>query len=104
MCVRFGSAMHAQDLWSYSVALTYALLQRHSEPACCAGVKEMYNDAYGETSAHNLHTSGRLLLNIWRAMQTELKLPIYNFEACTAAILQLRVPEIPAHVISGAPS
>jgi hypothetical protein len=62
----------------------------------------MYNDAFGETSSHNLHTSGRILLNIWRAMQTELKLPIYNFEACIAAVLQLRVPEIPAHVLSGA--
>jgi hypothetical protein len=69
-----------------------------------AGVREMFNDTYGESTAHNLHTSGRIMLNIWRAMQTELKLPIYNAEACFAAVLQLRVPEVPPHVVSGAHS
>lgn len=64
-------------------------------------MKEMYNDAFGETSAHNLHTSGRILLNIWRAMTTELKLPIYNIEACVAAVLQLRVPDIAPYVVAG---
>jgi DNA polymerase elongation subunit (family B) len=62
----------------------------------------MYNDAYGAETAHNLHTSGRIVLNIWRAMQTELKLPIYNLEACVAAILQMRVPEVPRYILAGA--
>jgi hypothetical protein len=66
------------------------------------GVRELFNDAYGETTAHNLHTSGRIMLNIWRAMQTELKLNIYNAEACFAAVLQLRIPEVPPYVVSGA--
>lgn len=66
-------------------------------------MKEQYNDEYGERTAHNLHTSGRILLNIWRAMQTELKLPIYNREACCAAVLRTRVPEVPHHVLAGAP-
>lgn len=70
----------------------------------CAGVREQYNDEYGEQTAHNLHTSGRVVLNIWRAMQTELKLPIYNFEACCAAILRTRVPDIPHHVLAGTPA
>lgn len=79
----------------------------HAWHACnkfAAGVREMVNDVYGETTAHNLHSSGRILLNIWRAMQTELKLPIYNLEACLAAVLRMRVPDIPAYVISGAVS
>eukprot|EP00892_Ulva_mutabilis_P005116 jgi/Ulvmu1/2977/UM015_0017.1 len=65
------------------------------------GVREQYNDEYGEKTAHNLHTSGRVVINIWRAMQTELKLSIYNLEACAAAVLRTRVPEIPHHVLAG---
>lgn len=42
-----------------------------------------------------------MVLNIWRAMQTELKLPIYNVEACVAAVLRTRVPDIPHHVLAG---
>lgn len=66
-------------------------------------MKEQYNDEYGERTAHNLHSSGRVVLNIWRAMQTELKLPIYNREACCAAVLRTRVPEVPYHVLAGTP-
>lgn len=64
-------------------------------------MREQYNDEYGERTAHNLHTSGRVVLNIWRAMQTELKLPIYNREACAAAVLRTRVPELPHHALAG---
>ena len=61
----------------------------------------MYNDAYGEATAHNLHSSGRIILNMWRAMHQELKLGAYTFESCVAAILRMRVPEIPATVLAG---
>lgn len=62
----------------------------------------MYNDAYGEATTHNLHSSGRIILNMWRAMHQELKLTAYTFESCAAAILRMRVPEIPATVLAGA--
>lgn len=65
------------------------------------GRQELFEDSYGEVTQHNLHTSGRVSVNLWRALRFELKLPIYNFESCAAAILQMRVPEIAPHVLFG---
>jgi DNA polymerase elongation subunit (family B) len=87
-----------------TTVLNDVLAALHDGIKFAAGVREMFNDVYGESTAHNLHSSGRILLNIWRAMQTELKLPIYNLEACLAAVLRMRVPDIPAYVLSGAVS
>ena len=63
-------------------------------------VKENQNDEYGQLHASGLHCTGRIILNLWRTLRSELKLNIYTFESCVAAVLQLRVPHIPAHELA----
>ena len=57
-------------------------------------------DEYGWRHASGLHIGGRIVLNVWRLMRGELKLNIYTLENCTAAVLRLRVPHIPAPQLS----
>lgn len=95
-----SSPLYLQDR-STALRLEPSFLRQLGRCPDFPGVKETYEDVYGETAQHTLHTSGRVSINIWRALLTELKLSIYNFESCAAAILQTRVPEIPAHVLSG---
>ena len=40
------------------------------------------------------------VLNLWRIFRTEMKLPVYTFEACVAALLQRRTPKIPPWVLT----
>ena len=57
---------------------------------------ERRNDDYGQLHASGLHCHGRVVLNLWRLLRSELKLRIYTFESCVAAVLQLRTPHVPA--------
>ena len=58
----------------------------HSDPGCpCAGI----------------HCAGRIVINMWRTLRSELKLNIYTFEACVAALLQLRTAHIPPWALHG---
>jgi len=52
-------------------------------------------DEYGQHHASGLYSTGRIILNLWRLLRDELKLRIYTFEACAAAVLQLRTPRAP---------
>lgn len=61
---------------------------------------ERRNDEYGVLHASGIHVAGRIVLNLWRLLRSELKLRIYTFESCVAAVLQLRTPHIPAWVLS----
>ena len=65
-----------------------------------ASPKDRQVDEYGQLHASGLHSAGRIILNMWRIMRSELKLPIYSFEACTASLLQLRTPHIPAWALA----
>ena len=40
------------------------------------------------------------MLNVWRILRSELKLNIYTFESCVAAVLQLRTPHVQPHVLT----
>jgi hypothetical protein len=42
-----------------------------------------------------MHSTGRILLNLWRIMKGEIKLGNYTFESCAAAVLRKRVPHVP---------
>ena len=57
---------------------------------------ERRSDEYGQLHASGLHCAGRVVLNLWRILRGELKLRIYTFEACVAAVLQIRTPHVPA--------
>ncbi len=66
---------------------------------CCAapaqGQREAQRDEYGQQNASGLHSTGRILLNLWRIVRGEVKLNMYSFEACCAAVLRRRVPHVP---------
>ena len=53
-----------------------------------ASLIERRQDEYGQLHASGLHVQGRIVLNLWRLLRSELKLRIYTFEACVAAVLQ----------------
>ena len=61
-----------------------------------ASIKERQNDEYGQLHASGLHSAGRIVLNLWRSLRSEIKLPIYTFESCVAALMQLRTPHFPS--------
>ena len=54
-------------------------------------------DEYGQLHASGIHVPGRVLLNLWRQMQGELKLTSYSFESCVDAVLKRRLPHVPHH-------
>lgn len=53
---------------------------------------EMLSDEYGQLHASGLHSAGRILLNLWRVLRSELKLSIYTFHNCVHALTRRRVP------------
>lgn len=70
---------------------------RHAQ---VASMVERRNDEYGVLHASGIHVAGRIVLNLWRLLRSELKLRIYTFESCVAAVLQLRTPHVPAWQLS----
>ena len=65
-----------------------------------ASIKERQVDEYGQLHASGLHCAGRILLNMWRLLRSEIKLNIYTFESCVAALLQQRTPHIPPWLLT----
>lgn len=57
-------------------------------------------DEHGRLHASGIHCIGRIVLNMWRLLRSEVRLPIHTFESCAAAILQLRTPHVPAWQLS----
>lgn len=49
-------------------------------------------DEWGRTHASGVHVGGRIVLNVWRLMQSELKLTMYTIEAVADAVLRRKVP------------
>lgn len=62
--------------------------------------KDRQNDEYGALHASGIHCTGRIVLNVWRILRSELKLNIYTFESCVAAVLQLRTPHVQPYVLT----
>ena len=71
------------------------LLRELSRTPGTPGPKENQHDEYGQAHASGIYSTGRIVLNLWRLLRDELKLRIYTFEACAAAVLQLRTPRVP---------
>ncbi|KAI8027476.1 DNA polymerase zeta catalytic subunit [Camellia lanceoleosa] len=57
-------------------------------------------DEWGRTHASGLHVGGRVVLNIWRLMRSELKLNMYTVEAVAEAVLRRKVPSIQSKVLA----
>uniref|UniRef100_A0A7N0V413 DNA polymerase zeta catalytic subunit n=3 Tax=Kalanchoe fedtschenkoi TaxID=63787 RepID=A0A7N0V413_KALFE len=48
-------------------------------------------DEWGRTHASGLHVDGRIVLNVWRLMRSEVKLTMYTVEAVAEAVLRRKV-------------
>ncbi|XP_077217687.1 recovery protein 3 isoform X2 [Tasmannia lanceolata] len=56
-------------------------------------------DEWGRTHASGVHVGGRIVLNIWRLMRSEIKLNMYSVEAVSEAILRRKLPSIPCRIL-----
>lgn len=50
-------------------------------------------DQYGKTHQSGIHVAGRIVLNLWRIMRSEVKLARYSFENVLFQVLGQRCPE-----------
>eukprot|EP00271_Cylindrocystis_brebissonii_P007773 TRINITY_DN21469_c0_g2_i1.p1 TRINITY_DN21469_c0_g2~~TRINITY_DN21469_c0_g2_i1.p1 ORF type:complete len:1040 (-),score=209.68 TRINITY_DN21469_c0_g2_i1:154-3132(-) len=58
-----------------------------------AGVNEtIVDDEWGRTQGSGIHIPGRVVLNMWRLMRGEVKLPIYTMESVVEAVLRKKLP------------
>ncbi|XP_022897924.1 DNA polymerase zeta catalytic subunit isoform X3 [Olea europaea var. sylvestris] len=57
-------------------------------------------DEWGRTHASGVHVGGRIVLNIWRLMRSEVKLNMYTVEAVVEAVLRRKVPFIHFSVLT----
>jgi DNA polymerase zeta len=76
-------------------ALGINVLRLASRAPEAASLKEKQDDAWGRDHASGIHVAGRIVLNLWRLMRSELKLTSYTLESVAAAVLRLRVPCVP---------
>ncbi|XP_071725509.1 DNA polymerase zeta catalytic subunit [Rutidosis leptorrhynchoides] len=51
-------------------------------------------DEWGRTHASGVHVGGRIVLNLWRLVRSEVKLNMYTAEAVIEAVLRRKVPSI----------
>ncbi|XP_039129242.1 DNA polymerase zeta catalytic subunit isoform X3 [Dioscorea cayenensis subsp. rotundata] len=57
------------------------------------------DDEWGRAHASGIHVGGRIVLNIWRLMRSEVKLNIYTAEAVAEEVLRQKVPSIPCRIL-----
>ncbi|KAL8116725.1 hypothetical protein AgCh_023033 [Apium graveolens] len=53
------------------------------------------DDEWGRTHASGIHVSGRIILNCWRLVRSEVKLNMYTAEAVAEEVLRQKIPFIP---------
>ncbi|CAA6669075.1 unnamed protein product [Spirodela intermedia] len=61
---------------------------------------EIIEDEWGRTHASGIHVGGRIVLNVWRLMRSELKLNLYTVEAVVEEVLRRKVPCIPCTTLN----
>lgn len=61
---------------------------------------EIIEDEWGRTHASGIHVGGRIVLNVWRLMRSELKLNLYTVEAVAEEVLRRKVPSIPCTTLN----
>lgn len=57
-------------------------------------------DEWGRTHASGVHVSGRIVLNVWRLVRSEVKLNMYSAEAVAEEVLRRKIPFIPCKVLT----
>ncbi|XVF57453.1 hypothetical protein PTKIN_Ptkin06aG0206800 [Pterospermum kingtungense] len=57
-------------------------------------------DEWGRTHASGIHVGGRIVLNVWRLMRSEVKHNMYTIEAVAESVLRRKIPSIPYKVLT----
>ncbi|TYI16304.1 hypothetical protein ES332_A08G245600v1 [Gossypium tomentosum] len=57
-------------------------------------------DEWGRTHASGVHVGGRIVLNVWRLMRSEVKLNMYTVEAVAESVLGRKIPSISYKVLT----
>lgn len=57
-------------------------------------------DEWGRTHASGVHVSGRIILNCWRLVRSEVKLNMYTAEAVAEEVLRRKIPFIPCRELT----
>ncbi|KAM5561236.1 DNA polymerase zeta catalytic subunit [Rosa sericea] len=57
-------------------------------------------DEWGRTHSSGVHVGGRIVLNVWRLMRSEVKLNMYTVEAVSEVVLRRKVPYIPNKLLT----
>jgi DNA polymerase zeta len=57
------------------------------------------DDSYGRDHGAGIWVTGRAVLNLWRILRGEIKLPSYSYEAAMMAVLRRRVPALPRRTL-----
>ncbi|XP_021851160.2 DNA polymerase zeta catalytic subunit isoform X3 [Spinacia oleracea] len=55
---------------------------------------KIIEDEWGRTHASGVHVTGRIVLNVWRLVRSEVKLNMYSLESVAEAVLRRKVPSI----------
>ncbi|KAI7741669.1 hypothetical protein M8C21_005367, partial [Ambrosia artemisiifolia] len=68
-------------------------------PEACNSQTDILNEAiiedeWGRTHASGVHVGGRIVLNVWRLVRSEVKLNMYTAEAVAEAVLRRKIPFI----------
>ena len=58
------------------------------------------DDEWGRNHASGIHVGGRMVLNVWRLMRSELRLNLYTVEAVAEEVLRRKVPFIPCSTLN----
>ncbi|MCO5554976.1 hypothetical protein L7F22_008516 [Adiantum nelumboides] len=58
------------------------------------------DDEWGRTHGSGIHVDGRIVLNLWQIMRSEIKLGIYTLEAVAEAVLKKKVPLISSRTLT----
>ncbi|KAJ8511067.1 hypothetical protein OPV22_001501 [Ensete ventricosum] len=101
-------------LKSISRTPSYELKQRIGDPANSKLFSEIseasianiglrvavVQDEWARTHSSGIHVGGRIVLNIWRLMRSEVKLNIYSIEAVAEEVLRRKIPSIPYKVLN----
>ncbi|KAF3772835.1 DNA polymerase zeta catalytic subunit [Nymphaea thermarum] len=57
-------------------------------------------DEWGRTHMSGIHVGGRIVLNLWRILRSELRLTMYTLEAVSEAVLRQKIPYISCKILT----
>ncbi|XP_072974935.1 DNA polymerase zeta catalytic subunit isoform X1 [Typha angustifolia] len=63
-------------------------------------LEDMVEDDWSRTHASGVHVTGRIVLNLWRLIRTEVKLNMYSVEAVAEEVLRRKIPLIPCRILN----